>query len=95
MRIDPSSGGQIGGANGAGQTQNVNSTQSGQSAQSSVSGDQVDLSSASSLVALSAGMVSSTRQARIEGLAALVQNGQYHVDAGQLASSIVDNMLQA
>ena len=94
MRIDPSSGGQIGGANNAGQTQNVNGGHSAHGTSSGSDRDQVDLSGASSLVALSAGIVSSSRQSRIDGLTALVQSGQYHVDAGQVASAMVDSMLQ-
>ncbi len=95
MRIDPSNGGQIGGASNAGQTQNTNGTQSSHNIQTGGDHDQVDLSGASNLVALSAGMVSSTRQAKIDGLTALVQSGQYKVDAGQVASAMVNSMLQA
>jgi flagellar biosynthesis anti-sigma factor FlgM len=95
MRIDPSGSGSIGGASNTAQPQAVNGTHNGQGAQTGTERDQVDLSGASSLVALSAGMVSASRQARIAGLTALVQSGQYHVDAGQVAGAIVDNMLQA
>jgi flagellar biosynthesis anti-sigma factor FlgM len=95
MRIDPSGSNNIGGAQNTAQTQSVNGTQPGQRGRSGTDGDQVDLSGASSLVSLSTGMVSASRQARIDGLTLQVQSGQYHVDAGQVASAMVDSMLGA
>jgi flagellar biosynthesis anti-sigma factor FlgM len=95
MRIDPSGSGSIGGANNTAQTQAVNGTQAGHRDQTAIDRDQVDLSGASSLVSLSAGMVSATRQARIDGLTAQVQSGQYHVDAGKVAHAMVNSMLRA
>jgi flagellar biosynthesis anti-sigma factor FlgM len=93
MRIDPSANNNIGNAQNAAQTQNVTGTPSGQRGQGGNDADQVDLSSASSLVSLSAGMVSASRQAKIDGLTALVQSGQYQADAGQVASAMVNSML--
>lgn len=95
MRIDPSGSNSIGNTKNTAQTQTANGTQSGQRGQTGSDGDQVDLSGASSLVSLSAGMISATREAKINGLTALVQSGQYHVDAGQVASAMVNSMLGA
>ena len=95
MKIDPSGSGSIGGARNTAQTQTVAGTQTGQRGQTGIDRDQVDLSGASSLVALSAGMVSASRQARIDGLTAQVQSGQYQVDAGQVARAMVKSMLRA
>ncbi|MGA2183740.1 MAG: flagellar biosynthesis anti-sigma factor FlgM [Bryobacteraceae bacterium] len=97
MKIDPSGSGSIGGARNTAQTQTVAGTQTGQRGQTGIDRDQdqVDLSGASSLVALSAGMMSASRQARIDGLTAQVQSGQYQVDAGQVARAMVKSMLRA
>jgi flagellar biosynthesis anti-sigma factor FlgM len=95
MRIDPSSSGNIDGAHNTAQTQTANGTQAGQTGQTGTDRDQVELSGASSLVALSAGIVSASRQARIDGLAAQMQAGQYQVDAGQVARAMVNSMLGA
>jgi anti-sigma28 factor (negative regulator of flagellin synthesis) len=95
MRIDPSGSGSIGGAHNTEQTQTVNGAQSGPRGQTGIDRDQVDLSGASGLVALSAGMVSAGRQERISGLTTQVQSGQYRVDAGQVARAMVNSMLQA
>lgn len=95
MRIDPSGSGSIGGALNTAQTQAANSTRAGQSGQTPLDRDQADLSGASNLVALSAGMVSASRQAKIDGLTAQVQSGQYQVDAGQVARAMISSMLRA
>ena len=95
MRIDPSNGGNIGGAQNAGQSQSVNGGHAGQSSQAALERDQVDLSGASSLIALSAGTLSATRQAKISTLTAQVQNGTYSVDSAQVAHAIVNGMLRA
>jgi flagellar biosynthesis anti-sigma factor FlgM len=95
MRIDPSGSNGVGSAQNTAPAQTVNGTQPGQRAPTGTDGDQVDLSGASNLVALSAGMVSASRRAKIDGLTAQVQSGQYRVDAGQVARSMVNSMLQA
>jgi flagellar biosynthesis anti-sigma factor FlgM len=95
MRIDPSNSGAIGGAQNAEQAQAASGTPSGQRAQNGLDQDQVDLSGASSLVALSAGMVSASRQAKINSLTVQVQSGQYNIDAGQVARAMVNSMLRA
>jgi flagellar biosynthesis anti-sigma factor FlgM len=95
MRIDPSGSGSIGSAQNTQQTQTVNGPPSGQRSQTAIDQDQVDLSGASSLVALSTGMVSASRQAKINGLTVQVQSGQYRVDAGQVARAMVNSMLRA
>jgi anti-sigma28 factor (negative regulator of flagellin synthesis) len=95
MRIDPSTSG---GVNGAGNTSEpkalTNALQIAKQYQAGSDQDQAYLSSASDLVSLSAGSVSSTRQAKIDSISRLLQSGQYNVDAGQVASAIVDSMLQ-
>jgi anti-sigma28 factor (negative regulator of flagellin synthesis) len=96
MRIDLSTSG---GVNGAGNTSEpkalTNALQIAKQYQAGSDQDQAYLSSASDLVSLSAGSVSSTRQAKIDTISQLVQSGQYNVDAGQVASAIVDSMFQA
>ncbi len=57
-------------------------------------GDQVDLSSASSLVALAKGSISTERQARIARLTAQVQSGTYKVDPAQTSRALVQSQLQ-
>jgi len=93
MRIDPGLNNGIQNADNAAQTQITDRIGSDQHAQALTNGDQVDLSGASNLVSLSAGMVSAARAAKISNLTAQVQSGQYQVDAAQLASSLVDSML--
>ena len=93
MRIDPSVSTGITNAQNAAKTESINSSQAAQRVQQGTDGDQVDLSGASSLVALSSGLVSAARQAKIDTLAFQVQSGQYQVDAGQIASAIVNSML--
>jgi flagellar biosynthesis anti-sigma factor FlgM len=95
MRIDPSVSSSITNAQNTAQTQSLNGSQTGQRGQPGTDGDQVDLSGASNLVALSTGMVPASRQAKIDQLTFQVQSGQYNVDAGQVASAIVNNMLGA
>ena len=96
MRIDPANSG---GVNGAGNTSEPRTLTNALSIarQYQAGGadqDQAYLSSASDLVSLSAGSVSSTRQAKIDSISQLLQSGQYNVDAGQVASAMVDSMLQ-
>jgi len=93
MRIDPSVSTNITSAQTAAQTQAIDGSQAAQRVQQGTDGDQVDLSGASNLVALSSGLVSPARQAKIDSLAFQVQSGQYQVDAGQVASAIVNSML--
>ena len=95
MRIDPTSSNSITNTQNAAQSQSANGIQPGQGSQAGGvrDADQVDLSGAVSLVSLSAGMVSASRQARIDHLTFQVQSGQYQVDAGQVAGAIVNSML--
>ncbi len=51
--------------------------------------DQVDLSNASSLVALAKNSVSIGRQERIAALTAQVRSGTYQVDAGQTSRALI------
>jgi flagellar biosynthesis anti-sigma factor FlgM len=96
MRIDPANSGGVNGAGNASVPRALTNdlhialpNQAGGSDQ-----DQAYLSSASDLVSLSAGSVSSTRQAKIDSISQLLQSGQYNVDAGQVASAMVDSMFQ-
>jgi len=93
MRIDPSLSNGIQNAENASQTQNADRTNIDEREQAYAHGDEVDLSGASNLISLSAGMVSASRAAKISSLTALVQSGQYHVDAGQVAQALVQSML--
>jgi len=95
MRIDPGLNNGIQNADSASQTQNVERTNVDERAQSWARGDEVDLSGASNLISLSAGMVSASRAAKISSLTTQVQSGQYRVDAGQVASAMVRSMLGA
>ncbi len=95
MRIDPTSSGSIGGAHNTGQTSGVNGSHGSHGSLAPADHDQVDLSGASSLVALSAGIASPARQSKIAALTAQVQNGTYNVDPAQVASAIVNHMLRA
>jgi len=93
MRIDPGLNNGIQNADNASQTQNVDKTNVDERAQTWAHGDEVDLSGASSLISLSAGMVSASRAAKISSLTAQVQSGQYRVNAGQVAGALVRSML--
>jgi len=95
MRIDPSLNNGVQTAENAGHTQNIDKTAVDEREQPYAHGDEVDLSGASNLVSLSAGMISASRAAKISSLTAQVQNGQYHVDAAQVAQALVQNMLGA
>ncbi|HTP88025.1 MAG TPA: flagellar biosynthesis anti-sigma factor FlgM [Bryobacteraceae bacterium] len=95
MRIDPAGGGNVSGAQNTGQTHGAGGSQASHGSQTSVERDRVDLSGASSLIALSAGIVSPARQSKIAALTAQVQNGTYNVDPAQVASAIVNHMLGA
>lgn len=66
------------------------STGSGRTAQNAgVSGDRVDIGGQSDLVAQAQTAGSGDQASRVEQLRALVQSGQYEVDAGALSQSIV------
>ena len=54
-------------------------------------GDQVDLSSASSLVAAAKNSVSTGRQEKIAALTAQVRSGTYKVDAGQTSRALIQS----
>ena len=95
MRIDPTSSGNIGGTQNTGHTQGAGGAQGTHGSQTVSDRDQVDLSGASNLIALSAGTVSASRQAKIDALATQVQSGRYQVNPGQVAQAIVNNMLRA
>jgi flagellar biosynthesis anti-sigma factor FlgM len=95
MRIDPSPSSGIQNAENAGHTQNVDKTNVDERGQACAQGDEVELSGASNLISLSAGMVSASRAAKISSLTAQVQSGQYRVDAGQVAHALVQSMLGA
>jgi flagellar biosynthesis anti-sigma factor FlgM len=95
MRIDPGLNNGIQNADNAGQTQNAEKTNVDERTQAWSHGDEVDLSGASNLISLSAGMVSASRAAKIGSLTAQVQSGQYRVDAGQVAHALVQSMLGA
>jgi len=95
MRIDPNLNNGIQNADNAGHTQNVDKTNIDEREQAYAHGDEVDLSGASNLISLSAGMVSASRAAKINSLTAQVQSGQYQVDAGQVAQALVQSMLGA
>ena len=92
MRIDPGLNSNIQNAGNAGQTQNAEKNNADERAQAWERGDEVDLSGASNLISLSAGISSASRAAKIGSLTAQVQSGQYRVDSGQVASAIVRSM---
>jgi flagellar biosynthesis anti-sigma factor FlgM len=95
MRIDPANSGGVNGAGNASVPRALtNDLHIALPNQAGSEQDQAYLSSASDLVSLSAGSVSSTRQAKIDSISQLLQSGQYNVDAGQVASAMVDSMLQ-
>ena len=94
MRIDNNVNSGVDGTRNTAASQPVNGSHGGAKAPGGADGDQVELSGASNLISLSAGMVSSTRQARVDSLMAQVQGGQYHVDSAQVSQALVRSMLE-
>lgn len=62
-------------------------------AQSQNSGDRIDLGSQDQFVSLAQSAGNAERANHVEGLRALVQSGQYQVDAGALSQAIVNAAL--
>jgi flagellar biosynthesis anti-sigma factor FlgM len=61
--------------------------------QSQSGGDQIELGSQDQFVSMAQSAGSAERASQVEGLRALVQSGQYQVDAGALSQAIVSSAL--